>query len=188
MDVMSSWDDAMGRLARRAWEGSRLHSTQARAGAHARTHTHTLMLLWIICRFTHSPRPGPPLHRWCEHVRVEARRSAAPRASVALTQHHRRRCSEGLRCHPHPAPSAHHTLHMWKRSAPPKPSPHSPNTHKPHDRPVGRAQVNKVSGTLCVLHLSAQCQNTNYNHETEWHAIMERRRCFLFLFFLLFFF
>lgn len=62
----------------------------------------------------HTVHTLAPLHRWCEHVRVKACRSAAPQTFVALTQHHRRRQSEGPYCHPHPVLSAYHTLHMWK--------------------------------------------------------------------------
>lgn len=91
-------ETTMGRLAWGAWEGSQRHSA------------HTLMLMWISGRFTQStPRP----HRWCEHMRVKACRAAVPQTFVALTQHHRRQ-SEGPYCYPHPALSAHHTLHMWK--------------------------------------------------------------------------
>lgn len=48
------------------------------------------------------------------------------------------------------------------------------STHKLHSPPAGPAQVNKMLQMLSVLHHSPECQNTNYNHEIEWHTIMER--------------
>lgn len=105
----------------------------------------TLMLMWITHRFTQAtPRPhstgGVSM---CKKLAA----SAAPQTSAALAQHHRRRQSEGPYCHPRPALSAHHTLHMWSE---PPPNPHHIGQHTQASQPSRWPYTNKqnVAGAL----------------------------------------